>query len=149
MGDVLTLIERAEAAFDQAQAQKIEEKLRTASFDLADFLEQMQQVKKMGPLQQVLEMLPGFQQVKAQLPEELAEKQMKRAEAIIRSMTPAERRDPRIIDGSRKRRIAQGSGASVPEINQLLNQFRQMQRLMKQMTAGRGPGGLLGRLGMG
>jgi len=149
MGDVLTLIERAEAAFDREQAQKIEEKLRTASFDLEDFLEQMQQVKKMGPLQQVLDMLPGFQQVRAQLPDEFTEKQMKRTEAIVRSMTRAERRDPRIIDGSRKRRIAQGSGASVPEVNQLLNQFRQMQRLMKQMTAGRGPGGLLGRLGMG
>ena len=149
MGDVLTLIERAEAAFDREQAQKTEEKLRTASFDLEDFLEQMQQVKKMGPLQQVLDMLPGFQQVRAQLPDEFTEKQMKRTEAIVRSMTRAERRDPRIIDGSRKRRIAQGSGASVPEVNQLLNQFRQMQRLMKQMTAGRGPGGLLGRLGMG
>jgi len=148
MGDMLTLIERAEAAFDQQQAQKIEQKLRTASFDLEDFLEQMQQLKKMGPLQQILEMLPGFQQIKGQLPEDVTEKQMKRTEAIIRSMTPEERRDPRIIDGSRKRRIARGSGASVPEINALLNQFRQMQRMMKQMSSGRGAGGMLGRLGM-
>ena len=148
MGDVLGLIERAEAAFDVQQAQKIEQKLRTASFDLEDFLEQMQQLKKMGPLQQILEMLPGFQQIKGQLPEDVTEKQMKRTEAIIRSMTPQERRDPPIIDGSRKRRIARGSGASVPEVNALLNQFRQMQRMMKQFSTGRGAGGLLGRLGM-
>ncbi|MBM4429170.1 MAG: signal recognition particle protein [Chloroflexi bacterium] len=147
MGDVLTLIERAEAAFDQEQAQKMEKKLRTATFDLEDFLEQMQQVKKMGPLQQVLEMIPGFSGIKQHLPEEQTEKQMKRTEAIIRSMTPAERRDPRLIDGSRKRRIARGSGTSVPEVNQLLNQFRQMQRLVKQMSSGRGPG-FLGKLGL-
>ena len=148
MGDMLTLIERAEAAFDQQQAQKLEQKLRTSSFDLEDFLEQMQQVKKMGPLQQVLEMIPGFSKIKGQLSEDATEKQLKRTEAIIRSMTPDERRDPRIIDGSRKRRIARGSGAEVSEINQLLNQFRQMQRMIKQMTTGRGPGGMLGKLGL-
>ena len=148
MGDMLTLIERAEAAFDQQQAQKLEQKLRTASFDLEDFLEQMQQVKKMGPLQQVLEMIPGFSKIKGQVTEDATERQLKRTEAIIRSMTPDERRDPRIIDGSRKRRIARGSGAEVTEINQLLNQFRQMQRMLKQMTTGRGPGGMLGKLGM-
>jgi len=147
MGDVLTLIERAEAAFDQEQVRKMEQKLRTATFDLEDFLEQMQQIKKMGPLQQVLDMIPGFSSIKSQLPAEMSEKQLRRTEAIIRSMTPAERRDPRIIDGSRKRRIARGSGATVPEVNQLLNQFRQMQRLMKQMSTGRGPG-LLGRMGL-
>ncbi|MGC8787022.1 MAG: signal recognition particle protein, partial [Anaerolineae bacterium] len=148
MGDVLTLIERAEAAFDQEQARKMEQKLRTATFDLEDFLEQMQQLKKMGPLHQLLEMIPGFSSLKNQLPEDLTEKQMKRAEAIIRSMTPEERRDPRIINGSRKRRIARGSGTTVSEVNQLLNQFRQMQQLMKQMSTGRGMGGLLGRFGL-
>ena len=148
MGDMLTLIERAEATFDQQQAQKLEQKLRTSSFDLEDFLEQMQQVKKMGPLQQVLEMIPGFSKIKGQVSEDATEKQLKRTEAIIRSMTPDERRDPRIIDGSRKRRIARGSGTEVSEINQLLNQFRQMQRMIKQMTTGRGPGGMLGKLGM-
>ena len=148
MGDMLTLIEKAEAAFDQEQAQKMELKLRTATFDLEDFLEQMQQLKKMGPLQQILEMVPGLSSIKGQLPEDATEKQMKRSEAIIRSMTPAERRDPRIIDGSRKRRIARGSGASVVEINQLLNQFRQMQRMMKQVSTGRGASGLLGRFGL-
>lgn len=148
MGDVLTLIERAEAAFDQEQVRKMEQKLRTATFDLEDFLEQMQQLKKMGPLHQLLEMIPGFSAIKNQLPEDLTEKQMKRAEAIIRSMTPEERRDPRIINGSRKRRIARGSGTTVSEVNQLLNQFRQMQQLMKQMSTGRGLGGLLGRFGL-
>ena len=148
MGDMLTLIEKAEAAFDQEQAQKMELKLRTASFDLEDFLEQMQQLKKMGPLQQILEMVPGLASLKGQVTEDLTEKQMRRSEAIIRSMTPAERRDPRIIDGSRKRRIARGSGASVVEINQLLNQFRQMQRMMKQVSTGRGASGLLGRFGL-
>ncbi|HNR96689.1 MAG TPA: signal recognition particle protein [Anaerolineae bacterium] len=148
MGDMLTLIEKAEAAFDQEQAQKMELKLRTATFDLEDFLEQMQQLKKMGPLQQILEMVPGLASLKGQVTEDLTEKQMKRSEAIIRSMTPAERRDPRIIDGSRKRRIARGSGASVVEINQLLNQFRQMQRMMKQVSTGRGASGLLGRFGL-
>ena len=148
MGDMLTLIERAEAAFDQEQALKVEQKLRTATFDLEDFLEQMQQLKRMGPLQQVLEMIPGFSSIKGQLSEEMTEKQMKRTEAIIRSMTPEERRNPRIISGSRKRRIASGSGTTVAEVNQLLNQFRQMQRLIKQLSSGRGPAGLLGRFGL-
>lgn len=147
MGDMLTLIERAEAAFDQAQAQKMEEKLRTARFDLEDFLEQMQQVKKMGPLQQIMEMIPGFSKIKAQLPEEATEKQMQHMEAIIRSMTPEERRDPSILDGSRKRRIASGSGSNVQTVNQLLNQFRQMQRMIKQMASGKNASPF-GRLGM-
>jgi signal recognition particle subunit SRP54 len=146
MGDMLTLIERAEAAFDQEQARQMEQKLRTATFDLEDFLEQMQQVKKMGPLDQILDMLPGFSRIKGQLPAELGDRQLKQVEAIIQSMTPEERRNPRIINSSRKRRIANGSGTTVSEVNQLLNQFRQMQRLMKQMSSGRLPGAL-GRLG--
>ncbi len=148
MGDMLTLIERAEAAFDQEQAEKMEQKLRSATFDLEDFLEQMQQLKKMGPLQQILEMVPGLGSISSQLPEDFSEKQMKSAEAIISSMTPAERRDPRIVDGSRKRRIARGSGTTVPQVNQLLRQFAQMQRLMKQAGTGRGAQGLLGRFGL-
>jgi signal recognition particle subunit SRP54 len=147
MGDVLTLIERAEGAFDQEQARKMEQKLRRATFDLEDFLEQMQQIKKMGPLQQVLEMIPGFSRFGSQLTEDVTEKQMKNTEAIILSMTPSERRDPRIIDGSRKRRIARGSGTSVSEVNQLLYQFRQMQRLVKKLSSGRGAG-LLGQFGV-
>jgi signal recognition particle subunit SRP54 len=148
MGDMLTLIERAEAAFDQDQAQKMEQKLRSATFDLEDFLEQMQQLKKMGPLQQLLEMIPGFGSISEQLPEDFSEKQMKSAEAIISSMTTAERRDPHIVDGSRKRRIARGSGTSVAQVNQLLRQFQQMQRLMKQASTGRGAQSLLGRFGL-
>jgi signal recognition particle subunit SRP54 len=148
MGDMLTLIERAEATFDQEQAQRMEQKLRTATFDLEDFLEQLQQVRKMGPLQQVLEMVPGFGSIKGQLSEEMSERQVKHAEAIIRSMTPEERRNPRIVGGSRKRRIARGSGTTVSEVNQLLSQFRQMQRVIKQVSSGRGPAGLLGRLGL-
>ncbi len=140
MGDVLTLIEKAEAMFDQEQARKMEQKLREASFDLEDFRQQLREVRKMGPLQQVLEMIPGFSQVSRQLPADLPEKQLKRIEAIIDSMTPAERRDPQILNGSRKRRIAMGSGTSVQEVNQLLHQFRDMQRLMKQFSSGRGRG---------
>jgi len=148
MGDMLTLIERAEAAFDEEQAQKMEQKLRNASFDLEDFLEQMQQLKKMGPLQQLLEMIPGMGSISSELPADFSEKQMKSTEAIIRSMTPGERQDPRIVDGSRKRRIARGSGTTVAQVNQLLRQFQQMQRLMKQAGSGRGMQGLLGRFGL-
>jgi len=142
MGDVLTLIERAQEAFDREQARALEKKLRTATFTLEDFLNQLQQVKKMGPLQQLLEMIPGFSQAAKHLPAEaLDERQLKRVEAIILSMTPEERRRPEIIDGSRKRRIARGSGTSIQEVNQLLNQFFQTRRLMKElMTGGRRPG---------
>jgi signal recognition particle subunit SRP54 len=138
MGDVLTLIEKAESAFDEDQARRMEQKLRQASFNLEDFSEQLREIKKMGPLDQLLEMIPGLGQVTRQLPSDMTEKQMKRVEAIIGSMTPAERRNPQLINGSRKRRIALGSGTSVQEVNQLLNQFRQMQRMMRQFSSGRG-----------
>jgi signal recognition particle subunit SRP54 len=139
MGDVLTLIEKAQEAFDREQARALEKKLRTATFTLEDFLNQLQQVKKMGPLQQLLEMIPGFSQAAKHLPAEaLDERQLKRVEAIILSMTPEERRRPEIIDGSRKRRIARGSGTSIQEVNQLLNQFFQTRRLMKELMAGGG-----------
>jgi signal recognition particle subunit SRP54 len=140
MGDLLTLIERAEGAFDQEQARKMEQKLREASFDLEDFREQLREIKKMGPLSQLLEMIPGFGQLSRQLPADLTEKQMKCVEAIISSMTREERRNPQLLNGSRKRRIAAGSGTTVQEVNQLLNQFRDMQRMMKQFTGGRGRG---------
>ena len=146
MGDMLSLIEKAEAAFDEKQAKLLEEKLRQATFDLEDFLEQLQQVKKMGPLSQVLEMVPGFGNV-ARTPgfdEALTDKQIKHVEAIIRSMTPEERQNPHILDGSRKRRIARGSGTTPQQVNQLINQFRQMQKLMKQMSTGRMSGPLAG-----
>lgn len=140
MGDMLSLIERAEATFDQEQALKMEQKLRTATFNLEDFLEQLRAIKKMGPLDQILSMIPGLAQASRQLPSDLTERQLKRIEAIINSMTPSERRDPRLLNGSRKRRIALGSGTSVQEVNQLLNQFRDMQRMMKQFSGG-GPQG--------
>jgi len=137
MGDILTLIERAEASFEEEEALRVQEKLRTATFDLEDFRQQLQQVKQMGPLSQLMEMIPGFASLSRQLPQEVTDQQMKKIEAIINSMTPEERRNPRIIGGSRKRRIARGSGTTVQEVNQLLGQFRQMQKLMKQLTFGR------------
>ncbi|HIE37786.1 MAG TPA: signal recognition particle protein [Anaerolineales bacterium] len=148
MGDVLTLIERAEAAFDQEQARRMEEKIRRAEFDLGDFLEQLQQVRRMGPISQILDMVPGMGKLAGAMAPGEAEQQLRRVEAIILSMTPQERRNPRILNASRKRRIARGSGTSVQEVNALLSQFRQMQRMMKRLgrQAGRGRGlrGLLG-----
>ena len=140
MGDVLTLIEKAEATFDQEQARQMEQKLRTASFNFEDFLGQMQQVKKMGPISDLLGMIPGLSSVSRQISPEVTDTQMKRIEAIISSMTRQERKRPDVINASRKRRIARGSGTSVQEVNQLLRQFQQMQRMMKQMTSGKGRG---------
>lgn len=139
MGDVLTLIEKAEEVFDEEQALKMEEKLRTASFNLEDFLDQLQQVKKMGPMSQILDMIPGLSGLVGQIPEEITDRQLVSIEAMISSMTPEERRNPRIVGGSRKRRIARGSGTTVQEVNQLLAQFRQIQKMMKQMSSGRMP----------
>jgi len=136
MGDVLTLIERAEQAFDQEQAVQMERKIREASFDLEDFLDQLQQVKKMGPLNQLLEMVPGLSGLSQHVSAEATDDQFKHVEAIILSMTPQERSNPRIIKGSRKKRIARGSGTSVQDVNLLLSQFRQMQRMMKQLGRG-------------
>jgi signal recognition particle subunit SRP54 len=148
MGDVMTLIERAEEAFDAEQADKLERKLREASFTLEDFLEQFQQIKRMGSLSQILEMMPGMGQMAKGVSAEDADRQIKRVEAIISSMTPEERRKPKIIDGSRKKRIARGSGTTVQDVNALLSQFRQMQRMMKQMGKGkRGMRGLMRMFG--
>jgi signal recognition particle subunit SRP54 len=146
MGDVLTLIERAEAAFDEEQAKQMERKIREASFDLEDFLEQLQQVKQMGPLNQLLDMVPGIRDLAQQVSPEATDKQFKQIEAIILSMTPEERRNPRIIKGSRKKRIAYGSGTTVQEVNALLSQFRQMQKVMKQL--GKGQKGMQQLMGM-
>jgi signal recognition particle subunit SRP54 len=146
MGDVLTLIERAETAFDQEQVERLERKLREASFDLEDFLEQLQQVRKMGPLSQVLELAPGLGRLAQDVSPEATDWQFKRIEAIVLSMTPEERREPRILNASRKRRIARGSGTTVQEVNALLKQFRQMQRMMKQL--GKGKKGMRGLMRM-
>jgi len=142
MGDVLTLIERAEATFDQEQAKHLEQKLREASFDLEDFLDQLQQLKKMGPMSQILDMIPGMGKLSQGVSAEMTERQFKHTEAIIQSMTPNERRTPRIINSSRKKRIARGSGTTVQEVNALLGQFRQMQKLIKRL--GKGTRGLRG-----
>jgi signal recognition particle subunit SRP54 len=140
MGDVLTLIEKAEEAFDHEEAAKAAEKLQKGEFTLEDFLEQMQQVKKMGPLQNLIGMLPGVP--KELKKAEIDDSEIGRIEAIIRSMTPQERREPQIINGSRRLRIANGSGMSTTEVNQLLKQFKEVQKMMKML--GKGPKGLRG-----
>jgi signal recognition particle subunit SRP54 len=140
MGDVLTLIERAEASFSEEEARKMEAKMRTASFTFEDFMEQLRTIKKMGPLGELLGMIPGMQQVSAQLPSDATEKGLKVTEAIINSMTREERRNPKLMNASRKRRIASGSGTSVQQVNQLLRQFVQMQTMMKQLQSGKGRG---------
>ncbi|MGH2457314.1 MAG: signal recognition particle protein, partial [Chloroflexota bacterium] len=148
MGDVLSLIEKAQESFDQKQAAGMEKKLRTGTFNLDDFLAQLQQVKKMGPLSQILEMVPGFRNAVKQLPNDaLDDRQLKRVEAIISSMTRSERQNPTIIDGSRRRRIARGSGTQPADVNQLLNQFRQAQKMMRQMAGGKGKGTPFGMFG--
>jgi signal recognition particle subunit SRP54 len=137
MGDVLTLIEKAEAAFDEGEAEKAEAKLRKGQFTLEDFLEQMRQVRKMGPLQGLLGMLPGVPKELRQA--EVGEGEMARVEAIICSMTPQERREPSMINGSRRLRIARGSGTTTQDVNALLKQFKTVQQLMRQVAKGKRP----------
>ena len=136
MGDMLTLVERAEKTFDEERARKLEKKVRHATLDLEDFLGQLREMQKMGSLSQLVEMIPGLSSVARRAPDAVDEGRLKVIEAVILSMTPQERRNPEIIDGSRRRRIARGSGTTPHEINQLLNQFRQTQKLMKQMARG-------------
>ncbi|MCK4832577.1 MAG: signal recognition particle protein, partial [Anaerolineales bacterium] len=136
-----------ESALDQEQALAMGQKLISGDFNLDDFSKQLQEIKKMGPISQLLEMIPGLGNLATQAPPEVTDKEMLRIEAIIGSMTGTERERPKIINASRKRRIAQGSGTSVQDVNSLLRQFRQMQRMMKQLTSGRGRGGLSSLLG--
>ena len=144
MGDVLTLIEKAQETVDADQAKEMERKFRQATFDLEDFLQQLQSVKKMGSLSQIMEMIPGMGQMASKLPAgELDDSQIGRVEAIIRSMTPEERHNPDMIKGSRRRRIANGSGTTAQDINQLLKQFTQTQKMMKQLTNTRNPRALM------
>ena len=143
MGDVLTLIERAQEAVDEKQAKELERKFRQANFDLEDFLEQIQSVKKMGSLSQIVEMIPGMNSLSKKLPADFDDNQIKRVEAIIRSMTPEERRRPELLNGSRRRRIARGSGTTPQDINRLMNQFRQTQKLMRQFSRTRNPRSLM------
>jgi signal recognition particle subunit SRP54 len=136
MGDILTLVERAQETFDTKQAQQMEEKLRKASFTLEDMLDQLQQVQKMGPIGQVMSMIPGMGNMAGEAQAAVDRGDLKRTEAIIRAMTPAERRDPTVLNGSRRRRIAAGSGTDLPEVNRLVKQFGEMQKLMKQLSGG-------------
>ncbi len=147
MGDVLTLVERAQETFDQQQAAKLEEKFRRATFTLDDMLDQLQQVQKMGPLGQILGMIPGMGGMAREAEAAVDRGELRRVEAIIRSMTPRERRDPTILNASRRRRIATGSGTTLTDVNRLVKQFAEMQKLMKQLAGAgrRGPAGLLGR----
>jgi signal recognition particle subunit SRP54 len=146
MGDVVSLVERAQETYDVKEAERLAEKLRKNAFTLDDFLEQMQQVKKMGPLGSLMEMIPGFGGAAKQAQAAIDRGELAHVEAIIRSMTPAERNDPGILNASRRRRIARGSGTSLPEVNRLVKQFGEMQRVMKMM---RGRGGRLPGLPMG
>ena len=133
MGDVVTLVEKAQETIDQKDAERMAEKMRKADFNLEDFLAQMQQVKKLGSMQSILGMMPGMSGV--QLPDG-ADRQMARTEAIIKSMTLQERRKPDILNGNRRQRIANGAGVKIVEVNQLLKQFQQMQKMMKMMKGG-------------
>ena len=142
MGDIMTLIEQAQKQFDEEEARKAAEKLSAGSFGLDDFLDQLQQVRKLGPMKNLLGMIPGMAAHRKEL-EQFDEKEVDRTEAIIRSMTPAERRDPSIIDGSRRRRIAFGSGVTVSQVNALLQRFEQAAKMMKRMSNNNG-GGLPG-----
>jgi signal recognition particle subunit SRP54 len=143
MGDVLTLIEKAEAAITQEDAERLEEKIRANEFTLDDFKDQLKSIRKMGPLESIIGMLPGMGNLKAMAGNMPDEGQVSRVEAIINSMTPDERRKQHIINGSRRKRIARGSGTSVEEVNRLLKQFVQMQKMLKQL------GGMAGLAGGG
>jgi len=147
MGDVLTLVERAQEVVDQRDAAKLQEKLRRAEFTLEDFLDQLQQVQKMGPIGQLVGMIPGMGGLAKEAEAAVNRGEIRRTEAIIRAMTPRERRDPGILNASRRRRIANGSGTSLPEVNRLVKQHGEMQKLMKQLS-GKGkrgmPAGLFG-----
>jgi signal recognition particle subunit SRP54 len=147
MGDVLSLIEKAEQAIDEGDAARLEQKIRRDQFTLEDFRDQLRTIRKMGPLESVLGMIPGMGNLKALAENKPDERQLVRIEAIINSMTPSERADYRVIDGSRRKRIARGSGTSVEEINRLLRQFQQMRKMLKSLGGMSGGGqGALKRL---
>src|SRR5687767_471645 len=139
MGDVLSFIEKAEKTVDADRAQELEQKIRKQQFGLDDFLDQMKQVRRLGPIGNLIGMLPGFGQMKQLKGARIDERELDRIEAIVTSMTPEERRAPQIIDGSRRKRIAAGSGTTVQAVNQLVKQFGQMQKLMRQLQQGKMP----------
>ena len=143
MGDVLTLVEKAQATIDADEAEALAKKMRKASFDLEDFRTQMRRIKKLGSLDSILKMIPGMGGLREKLAEAngaMPEKEMARTEAIINSMTMAERRNPDILNGSRRARIAKGAGVTVQQVNQLVRQFEQMRQMMKGMMGGKAKG---------
>jgi len=147
MGDVLGLIEKAEAAFDQEDAEQQANKLLRGEFSLEDFAKQLKQMRKMGPLGQIMEMFPGqMGQAARQVDPQDAEDQLKQIEAVINSMTVQERRNPKLLNASRRRRIAKGSGLEVQKVNQVMKRFREAQRLIKtlQKSGGKGLGRMMG-----
>ncbi|MCZ8512453.1 signal recognition particle protein [Paenibacillus filicis] len=141
MGDMLTLIEKAQAGIDAEKAKEMERKLRTAEFTFDDFLEQMEQVKKLGPLDQILDMLPGAGKLKGMKDVKVDDKQMGRVAAIVRSMTKEERANPELLNPSRRKRLAAGSGNSVQDVNRFIKQFEDMRKMMKQFSSMMGPKG--------
>jgi signal recognition particle subunit SRP54 len=145
MGDVVGLVERAREAVDEESAERLAQQMRRGDFNLEDFLEQLRQMKKLGPIEDILKMLPGVNQAALeQMKPDLGK--LKRYEAILTSMTPRERRLPKVIDGSRRRRIAGGSGTSVSEVNTMLREFDQARTMMKRLK--KGPRGMAGLRGM-
>ncbi|MEW6356655.1 MAG: signal recognition particle protein [Planctomycetota bacterium] len=148
MGDVVSLVEKAQEAVDMEQAAAMQEKIRKNTLNLEDFLNQLQQVRKMGPLKELMKMIPGLGSQFAEAELEGGEEEIGRVEAMIRSMTPAEREDPEVIDSSRRRRIAAGSGVEPHEVNQLLKQFKQTKTMLKRVTAGHMPAGMPGVKGL-
>lgn len=144
MGDVLSLIEKAEESFDEEEALRLQKKLMKNQFTLQDFADQLRKLRKMGPITQLLGMIPGMNRLQEQISQEDMERSLRKVEAIISSMTPAERANPKVLNASRRQRIAAGSGVEVRDVNQLLKQFRDMQKLMSQMGKGRMPPGFPG-----
>ncbi|KIL36568.1 signal recognition particle [Gordoniibacillus kamchatkensis] len=142
MGDMLSLIEKAQESIDAEKAKEMERKMRTAEFTFEDFLEQMEQVKKLGPIDQILGMLPGAGKMKGLQNVKVDEKQIDRVQAIVRSMTKQEKQKPEIINASRRQRIAKGSGTTVADVNRLLKQFEEMRKMMKQLSSMMGPKGM-------
>ena len=141
MGDMLTLIEKAQSTIDEEKASELERKMRTAEFTFEDFLEQMEQVKQMGPLDELVNMMPGMNKMKGIKNVKVDERQMGRVEAIVKSMTTEEKRKPEVLNASRRKRIAGGSGTSIQDVNRLLKQFDDMKKMMKQFSSMMGPGG--------
>lgn len=138
MGDVLTLIERAQRVVDGDEAQKLQQKLMRAEFDLEDFRQHLQRVRSMGPLDQIIKMLPGASQLAGMMPDEVDEKELDTVDAIINSMTKQERSYPELLNASRKRRIARGSGTTVQDVNIVLKEYKQLSQMMSSMAKGKG-----------